>query len=89
MTGFDLYKTLLGIIARADVEPHAAPPGPAWAYDLGTEIVPENRTCDQARVPELYCACAQKLSLPAFGICHGDQHGSELHGPLYCNRTAV
>ena len=91
VTGFDLHKTLLGIIARGagprDVEAQTAG-GPTWAYDLSTEIVPEDRTCEQARVPELYCACAQKLSPPAFGICHGDQHGSELHGPLYCNRTA-
>jgi hypothetical protein len=83
VTAFDLHKTLLGILARAGGEPHAAP---TWAYDLSMEVVPENRTCDEARVPELYCACAQKLSPPAFGICHGDQHGE---GPMFCNRTAA
>ena len=58
MTGFDLHKTLVGLIG-GDESLHLAAP---WALDLITQAIPRNRTCADAGVPLDFCSCANEYA---------------------------
>ena len=54
-----------------------AAPDPPWAFDLLSAVVPRNRSCADARVPSVWCACANEPTAaygPSLGVCHGDQN---------------
>lgn len=68
VTGYDLHSTLSHII-RSDGVIKSTPPSkqpgvkwrvPPWSYDLLTEIIPNERTCDDAFVPLDHCACVNE-----------------------------
>ena len=64
VTGYDLYKTLIGLV-NGSSSSSGQYPVPTWSYDLFKEIVPLNRTCDEAKIPPEYCLCINKRT-PSF-----------------------
>lgn len=56
VTGYDLYKTLIGLIDGSFPSSDRYPV-PTWSYNLFHEVVPPNRTCDEAKIPREYCPC--------------------------------
>ncbi|KAK7083891.1 hypothetical protein SK128_009527, partial [Halocaridina rubra] len=56
-SNFDIYVTLLDIVNQAYADPaKSAPVIPQRGLSL-FKLVPANRTCEDAGVPEHYCAC--------------------------------
>mmetsp|Transcript_29144 Transcript_29144/g.57921 ORF Transcript_29144/g.57921 Transcript_29144/m.57921 type:complete len:279 (-) Transcript_29144:1255-2091(-) len=54
VTGFDLHRTLVGVVTGAGGG------GTPWSVDLLRAEVPQNRTCAEAGVPQRYCRCSNE-----------------------------
>jgi hypothetical protein len=67
VSGHDLYHTIRSVIDQPSATTILPPLGD-WSYDLLSTVVPEDRTCQDARVdPEL---CRKRTIHPSFGICN-------------------
>jgi len=53
LTTFDLYTTIQHLLQPFVARPDGVP---SWSYSL-FESIPEERTCEQAKIPIGYCAC--------------------------------
>lgn len=80
VTGYDLYNTM-----RSIVTPHTKGGGPLkdskytagipdFSYNLLTEEVPGDRSCEDARVPVEFCPCLEERTdvpiMPHFYVGH-------------------
>lgn len=77
VTGFDLYHTLAKTIGARSPDKISVPSG--WSYHLWKEIVPNHRTCSDARIPSDFCFFEEEHSnstiSPNFGTCNrGEQN---------------
>jgi hypothetical protein len=71
-SGFDLYHTLRALMTvqpdGTTNEDIATLPIPDWTFDLLTTPIPENRTCEDAKLdPDL---CREDSIVPNFGVCN-------------------
>ena len=67
VSGHDLYHTIRSAIDQPK-ESTTLPPLGNWSFDLVSTMVPENRTCRDARAdPDL---CREQSIHPSFGICN-------------------
>ena len=97
-TGLDLYRTIRELMlpqqddgsttpaAMANANPPPPPPPDVMAdsssLNLFYTLIPKDRTCKQAKVPEDFCPCEEQSPnrSPNFGVCNPfDQYGD-----LYC-----
>ena len=76
-TGFDLYKTLRSLMSTSRLgaqEPKEgfSPSVPQWAINLLTSEIPQNRTCQDARLNLDFCRYDDERTdvAPNFGICN-------------------
>lgn len=85
VTGHDLYRTLRHVIepmTQASGQSLDEPNVPSWSYDIFHDIVPEARSCVDARVPIEFCPCEEQVHFrpPSLGVCNTyDQYGD-----LFC-----
>ncbi|XP_071443278.1 uncharacterized protein [Hetaerina americana] len=55
---FDFHETLSALLHGSEDRPGGS--SCADCFDLLSEMVPENRTCNDAAIPEKWCACAKE-----------------------------
>lgn len=85
VTGHDLYQSLLKMMMVGlpnDERAKHLSAVPAWSYNLLHDVVPETRSCKDAKVPEQYCLCEEQVEYrpPSLGVCNTfDQYGD-----LFC-----
>lgn len=84
VTGYDLYNTLRGMIKPRDKE-NGDPIKlhhikghdsgiPHWSYDLLSQRVPHDRTCEEAKIPHKFCPCIEERTdlMPYFYVGHAE-----------------
>lgn len=66
-TGHDLYHTIRVLMSSTD-----AAPIPDWSYDLFKSVIPEDRSCKDAKIPADFCPCdgVDLDRAPHFGVCN-------------------
>lgn len=57
MSKKDIRRTLLYLSQYPDPQAQVPPDSYAVAYNLLTELIPDNRTCSEAGIPVWYCSC--------------------------------
>jgi len=66
-TGFDIYHTIRSVIAGTERSREEGVPT-QWSFDLLSEVIPRNRTCEEAKVdPEL---CRKRPISREYGVCN-------------------
>jgi len=66
-TGFDLYNTIRSLISNLEAG-NQKEGIPTWSYDLLSELIPLNRTCEEAKVTSELCR--RRVPLRDFGVCN-------------------
>jgi hypothetical protein len=85
-TGFDLYRTLRELMAFGKDESSAQSSSeaaiPEWSFNLLKTVVPDDRTCTDAKIPVDFCPCEGQGPdrPPNFGVCNP----FDPYGDLFC-----
>ena len=80
VTGYDLYNTIRGIV-RPHYKGGAGPVKgydngiPEWSYNLLSDVVPDDRTCEEAKIPVDFCPCLEERTdlMPYFYVGHSEK----------------
>ena len=84
VTGYDLYNTLRGMLQPRDegtgdpiklewIKGHNSGI-PDWSYDLLSQRVPRDRSCEEAKIPKNFCPCMEERTdlMPYFYVGHAE-----------------
>ena len=67
LTGFDLYRTMRFLMSdRTDIGNSEGIPD--WSFDILSEEIPQNRTCEQAKVNPTLCRSVKQIR--QYGVCN-------------------
>jgi len=84
VTGYDLYNTLRGMLkprTKGNGDPikldHIIGHDsgiPDWSYDLFSQEVPHDRSCEEAKIPKKFCPCMEERTdlMPYFYVGHAE-----------------
>jgi Protein of unknown function (DUF229) len=67
VSGYDLYHSIRSVVDKPGTSANLPPVG-NWSYDLLSTVVPEERTCQAAKVD--LDLCRERSIHPSFGICN-------------------
>lgn len=68
LTGFDLYHTMRLLMTDRDGSGNSEGGIPPWSFDILTEEIPQNRSCEDSKVdPDL---CRKVNPKRNFGVCN-------------------
>ncbi len=84
VTGYDLYNTLRILMAPQYNDGRLIKIGgykghesgiPEWSYNLLHDIVPDDRTCEDARIPVKFCPCTEERNdlMPYYYVGHAEK----------------
>ena len=76
MSKKDIRRTLLYLSQYPDPQAQVPPDSYAVAYNLLTELIPDNRTCSEAGIPVWYCSC---LSFQEIDLAYSPELTQMLH----------
>ena len=81
-SGFDIYKTLRGLMSTNEEEAKL-PAIPPWSFNLLTTEIPEHRTCAEGKIPEELCRNENEKTYgaPSFGTCNKFDHALQFFCP--------
>merc|ERR1711862_1064633 len=93
VTGYDLYNTLRSIMTpRLKDGKHLIKHKkdyrngiPTWSFNLLQEAVPNNRTCQDAKVPKEFCPCTEERTdlMPYFYVGQSEKLSEMNDAKLY------
>ena len=82
-TGYDLYRTLAGVLAGSETE--LVPDYKSWMFNLLEDNIPEERSCSDAKILPTYCIyeSSRTITAPNLKTCNMVEPGQRLICPLY------
>jgi len=71
VNGFDLYRTIRDLMGGTGVlEATPDPATPGRSYNILNSLIPEGRTCVDAKIPVDFCPCEGEVERPpSYGVC--------------------
>jgi hypothetical protein len=81
-TGFDLYRTIRELMGSGKTTSISEPAIPDWSLNLLQTVIPNGRTCRDAKIPVDFCPCEEEAPdrPPSFGVCNS----FDSYGDLFC-----
>jgi hypothetical protein len=81
-TGFDLYRTIRELMGSGKTTSGSEPAIPDWSLNLLQTVIPNGRTCRDAKIPVDFCPCEEEAPdrPPDFGVCNS----FDSYGDLFC-----
>lgn len=81
VTGYDLYHTLRKLISPKFHDIKANPGNirdsgiPDWSFDILSDPISNDRTCEDAKIPNAFCPCIEERNdfMPHFYVGHAEQ----------------
>ena len=68
LTGYDLYRTMRFLMSDRSSDRHQEGGIPDWAFDVLSEEIPPNRTCEDAKVDMKLCRSLKQTR--RYGVCN-------------------
>lgn len=68
LTGFDLYRTMRFLMSDRAGTRSLESGIPDWSFDILAEEIPQNRTCEEAKVDPNLCRSAKQTR--QYGVCN-------------------
>lgn len=68
LTGFDLYRTMRFLMSDRTDTRNSEGGIPDWSFDILAEEIPQNRTCEEAKVDPILCRSVKQIR--QYGVCN-------------------